>query len=482
MPFIRQVLRLQRYARNLLLREPNAWTGFGVQPSRPGIEASYLLLSNEEGGFARSGFWMQHPDGLRLMASASYVDLVVTETSLESGNFEEIFPHELAHSLLEELVGTLGDGPSRKMHMSMTVTDYPTAFAEGFAEHFQPLVRDATRNPHLLQSAHGMGPAGLASSWHSRIDQQMRTDGVKRNLFAYRKALPDSALESDSDRYQVYVDGETSTAFLSGVLKNGQEMMACEGVIATLFYRIVNDDRLRNHYRERRFYERFLPSGCTMDAAAPQVFNPYENINLKLFAALHAMDAEPLDLHRPAMIELLRTYAAMFPDESEPLFEIFLKTTWGVTVCQAVAGMLEHLTHTGRFGDLAAFRELLPSATRVLNELLEDVVAGRAGLDANLGPELWILNAGFRIPEALWERDRKLPLSLNLNTASEAELLTLPGVNLDLARRVVKSRREVGFFGDLKHLFRSAALPLALQDSLSAMSEQMRCTGNFHRR
>src|SRR5271169_509719 len=108
-------------------------------------------MSQEEGGFARHGFWLEDAKGQRQLVLAGYVDLVVDQESVEDGNLEEIFSHELGHQVLAELVGKLPPGASRNMHQSMTVTDNSTAFDEGYAEHFQPLVRDATANAYLRE-------------------------------------------------------------------------------------------------------------------------------------------------------------------------------------------------------------------------------------------------------------------------------------------------------------------------------------------
>jgi hypothetical protein len=182
-----QQLTLERFARTLRSRERNAAPG---EPSPASLAPMYLLLSNEEGGFARYGFWMERANGRRELVMAGYVDLVVDQRSVASGDFEEIFCHELGHLILRSLLGDLGHGPSRKMHQSMTVTDYPTAFDEGYAEHFQPLARDETQNPALRKIQSGTGTMDLDLLWLSSLDTQLRTDGVKRNLFVHRKAPP----------------------------------------------------------------------------------------------------------------------------------------------------------------------------------------------------------------------------------------------------------------------------------------------------
>jgi hypothetical protein len=472
--FAQQALRLDRYARNLLLHEPG---GGGEQRL---TEPMYLLLSGEEGGFARYGFWLEDQRGGRRLVLAGYVDLVVDEEDIATGNLEEIFSHELGHLILKSLLGDINSGPSRKMHQSMTVTDYSTAFDEGYAEHFQPLVRDANDNAYLRELTKGATATDLNLLWLSRLDQQMRTDGVKRNLFIHRKALPAAALQPDPDRYQLYLDSETSVGFLSDELKNAQEMMACEGVIATLFYRFVNDDRLRNQYREAGFYQPFLASGVSRDEIK-QAISPYENVNLKLFAAMRRVAAESARARQPLMIELVKAYASLFPEEAESIYRVFLQTTHGVTASQDLASAFERAAVAGRRGDIEAFRQRSGAAFSLLRATTDQIAHGKLALDANLGPELWVSNPSFKIAPAIWERDRTLPLTINLNSASEAELMTLPGVDLATARRMVAERRARGFFRTLDELCAAAGLSPGLLKSLVEMNEQMQREKEYKR-
>jgi len=470
--YAQQVLRLDRYARNFLLHEP------GRSAEQRLTEPMYLLLSGEEGGFARYGFWLQDQSGAKRLVLAGYVDLVVGEEGIESGGLEEIFSHELGHLILKSLLGDINSGPSRKMHQSMTVTDFPTAFDEGYAEHFQPLVRDATDNAHLRELSKGATATDLDRLWLSRLDQQLRTDGVKRNLFIHRKALPAAAPLPDPDRYQLYLDSETSVDFLSDELKNAQEMMASEGVIATLFYRLVNDDRLRNRYREAGFYQPFL---APADSEIKNAVSPYENVNLKLFAAMRKVAAQSVNPHQPLIIEIVDAYASLFPEEAEAIYGVFLQTTRGVTASQELATAFEGAAIAGRRADMEAFRQRALPAFALLKATTEHVAQGKLALGANLGPELWVVNSGFKIAPAVWERDRTLPLTLNLNTASEAELMTLPGVDLATARRMVAERRARGFFKSLDELRVAAGLSPGLFKSLVEMSAQMQKEKEYNR-
>jgi hypothetical protein len=217
---------------------------------------------------------------------AGYVDLVVSEDTVETGHFEEIFSHELGHLILRALTGGLPRGRSRKGHQSMSVTDYPAAFDEGYAEHFQPLVRDATTNAYLRKLTSGTTGTDFESLWLSTADGQMRTDGVRRNLFIHRKSLPAMLLEANPDLYRLFIEDETSTTYVPTELKNGQEMMASEGVIARRFPRMVNDQHRRESYRAPAFYEAFVHGPVEVPQ---EVVTPYENVNLKLFVAMEKL-------------------------------------------------------------------------------------------------------------------------------------------------------------------------------------------------
>jgi hypothetical protein len=463
--FAHQVIVLDRCARNLLLSETA-----GETPPEYLTAPAYLLMSQEEGGFARHGFWLEDAKGERRLVLAGYVDLVVDEESVEDGNLEEIFSHELGHQILGELVGRLPGGPSRNMHQSMAITDNSTAFDEGYAEHFQPLVRDATTNEYLHELTKGDTAADLNLLWISRLDQQLRTDGVKRNLFIHEKALPAAALDPGADLYKLYLHDETSTAFLTDELRNGQQMMASEGVIATIFYRIVNDKALREHYRDPAFYRPFLGREIPAEQLR-QAVSPYENVNLKLFTAMRKA-AKEIAAGVPPAIAVVNCYAAEFPHESSEIYKVFLETTRGATASQELAESFERTAAAGRRGDVEAFRTDSRAAFALLKSTTERVARGELALDANLGPQIWMENPDFKIAPAIWNDDRTLPLTMNLNAATTIDLLTIPGVDLPTARKIAAARRARGYFSSLDDL--NAVAAPALVEKFRAMADEMK--------
>src|SRR6185312_6523745 len=96
---------------------------------------------------------------------------IVDVNSIRVGDFEEIFAHEMGHIYLRRLLPTLPPGYSRTAHASLSMTDYPTAFDEGFATHFQGLARRLTSNTVLHDTDLGLESKPFLSYWLSNIDR-----------------------------------------------------------------------------------------------------------------------------------------------------------------------------------------------------------------------------------------------------------------------------------------------------------------------
>jgi hypothetical protein len=197
---------------------------------------------------------------------------------------------------------------------------------------------------------------------------------------------------------------------------------------------------------------------------------PYENVNLKLFAAM--AELSQAELAQAPMIHLVEHYARLFPDEAKRIYTIFIFSTWGATISQPLALEMEEAAAAGARGDIAGFQKghAFP---------VSDVVAGKIALDANLGPELWMANSDFKIARNMWTKERTLPLTINLNTATEAELMTAPGVDIATARKIVAARRARGYFQSVSDL--SGVLPPDLVQRLVSMAKEMQGLGPYPR-
>lgn len=152
-----------------------------------------------------------------------------------------------------------------------------------------------------------------------------------------------------------------------------------------------------------------------------------------------------------------------------------------MTASQETATAFERAAVAGQVGNIDSFRQGSRAAFSLLDQVTSRVAKGALPLDANLGPELWLLNEDFKIAPAVWEHERTLALSINLNTASEPELMTLPGVDRALAARMVASRHSRGYFHSLDEVGLIEGVSPALLQSMKEMADKIGKAGTYNR-
>lgn len=399
---------------------------------------TWLYLAVEDGGFARSGFWLREAQGERFVSDA-YVDLVVDADTVANGGFEEIFTHEMGHVFLRRLFPNLPFGYSRTPHLSFAVTDYPTAFDEGFATHFQALVRRLTRNAALRDEDLGLTFKPLVPYWLSNLDRSARTDGVRRNWFVQLQA-PQGAGGSI----------QRSTMFDIERLKNGNQMLASEGVVATLFYR-------------------WLAPGPGDEQALLARYGD-------MFDAFAALNKLKPGSESPLMLQLVAAHRALFPKESERMLTILIDTTYGATTDASLTPRVESAAARGRAGDMQAFVTELTATRKAMAQLRESALKNPDSLGAALGPNIWLLS-----DTPMGGPDEQAKTAINLNTAERDELLKLPGIDDASATRLLESRRSAGPFLDVNDFAARAKLSAETTGKLAAMMRAMEQAGVYSR-
>ncbi|MFQ5340147.1 MAG: ComEA family DNA-binding protein [Anaerolineae bacterium] len=456
--YARQALVLHWYALNYLAHQP------GVDPT-VADEPTYLFLGGS-GGYADLGFWLEDDLGQMLDKRTTHYVGGVTIGEGYFGDFEQLFPHEVGHAILQELAGWQQGALAAQVHQVTMVTDYFYAFNEGWGEHFQAVAVDHTTNSRLqarreMPLAGGeQGPyARLARElnrqcllcpatltlplWYSQRESHLRYAGVKTNLFAYQPAAPDVLVQRDDPHaallYQSVVPPDRA-----GSLKNSPQMLASEGVVATLFYRLVNDPFLQQSYREPAFYDPYLPPEDNVDwshTSPQELFSPMENVYLKLFHvfARHVrLDGDLLG-ESPA-IQMVKGYAMEYPDEAESLYDVFLDVTQGVTVEPRALRMAQDRVA----GEHEAY----------LRDLRQRLLAGQVRVDSALPPQIWLRNPDTEVGAGVFDVYRSLPrpYHFNLNAATIVDLRTVPGVDAELARQIVQVRDKRSGFDRLEGL------------------------------
>jgi helix-hairpin-helix protein len=408
------------------------------------IAPLWLYLSEEEGGFARVGFWLRE-DGADRYVPDPFVDLVVDEKSVREGDFEEIFSHETGHVFLRRLLpGFPPQAYSRAPHGSLTVTDYPTAFDEGFAIHFQGLARRMTRNARLHETDLGLASKPFLGYWQSNIDRAARIDGVRRNAFVQRQlVMPGSE--------RALVRRDQSTLFDSAHLKNGNQMMASEGVLATLFYR-------------------WLVAGPAEESAIVERY-------ARFFAAVREIGQGRIESDTPLYLRLVEAYARRYPEDGARVVGLTIDTTYAATFDRSIAAQAEALAVRGRSGDMEGFVAALAAARKALEPVRYGAMQSPAQLGAALGADLWLL--GHDASAGAKDGGK---VAVNLNTAELEYLATLPGLDAMHAAKALASRRGAGPFRDLDDFAARAGVEAPGAAKLRAAMAAMRDKGTYERR
>jgi DNA uptake protein ComE-like DNA-binding protein len=482
--YARQALVLHQYVKNYLAHQPGVDATVATEPT-------YLFLGGS-GGYADLGFLLEDAQGQLIdKRTTSYVGgLSISEGYF--GDFEQIFPHELGHAILQELSGWQQGVLAAQIHQVTLLTDYFYAFNEGWAEHFQAVAVDHTANVGLqalremplpvgeqgpyarlareLKGRCLLCPATLSVLlWHNQREGHLRYAGVKDNIFAYQPSIPEVLVQRDDSHdallYQAIIPPDSS-----GTFRNGPQMLANEGLISALFYQLVNDPRLQQTYRQSDFYEPFLPPRHNVDwsqTSPREVFSPMENVYLKLFRvfARHVrLDGDPLG--ESPTTQMVKGYAMDYPDEAEVLYDVFLEVTQGVTVEPQALQMAQNRAAGG-----------LPSADHqaYLGDLRQRLLAGQVKVDSALGPQIWLRNLDTQVGIWLLDVYRSLPTPyhFNLNAATVVDLRTVPGVDALLARQIVQVRDERGGFNTLEDLAGIPGMTPEVLDRFRSMERAM---------
>jgi hypothetical protein len=372
---------------------------------------------------------------------------VVDEDSIADGSFEEIFAHETGHVLLRRLLPSLPAGYSRVPHSSLAITDYPTAFDEGFAIHFQALARQLTRNTRLRLADAGFGSKPFVPYWRDAFDRGLRIRGVRDNLFVQRQ-LPSAQAPAASP--------DATTLFDPGELKNGQQMMASEGVIATLFYHLLDQPADNRAALLGRY--------------------------LQLMRSLRALNPQTTDPATPVFVRLVQEHIRMFPESRAPWLNSVIGLTYGATVDARLAQQAGELARLGLQGDAQRFAAQLAPARQALRQCVEAVLREPQRLDGALGPEVWaaVPAAPQPAPAAPPPADPALA-SVNLNTAERGSLLLWLKLDAPTAERALASRAAQGPFSDLGDFVRRAGLDAEHEAQLRSGAAQLMAAGPFAR-
>ena len=427
-PYHQSVIKLNQCSRNLSgnTKGPNV-----------------LFISENQGGFPRLGLTLIKNNETVEYPKLNYVDLVIWEDDFKYGAID-IYSHELGHVMMNNIFGTFPKYKCRKQHVSMGVTDYNIAFFEGWGIHFQRLAYDNT--PLYQKGFQNLFEYDrMAKTWHSHVDENLRIEAVLKNNYIYQKQLPSNIIIDSLTTEKIIITEHTSSIFDFSKLKNPQQMLSCEGVLASLFYRINTNKKLQNNYLKKEFYKPFLLAAIPQNTQPKDIFTPFENVILKNFWVwnkIKTKNYQSLNI----TIEFIKEWCKSFPEDKNELIKIFLLTTKGKTINNELATLFEKLVYQGNIGNYDEFNVLIKNFEKKFSELKEKTLKDITIIEKNIGPELWIENNKIKIRTVLWNKQNKKNLYININTASIFEIASFWNMNLSKAKKFIQKRNQLGYF------------------------------------
>lgn len=312
------------------------------------IEPAYLGLTENQGGFAKFGFSLSTSNGQIPKPDVPYIDITVNSATTSPDrlmSFTQLYPHEMGHVFVHLL--TVEDSIENNtknvdMHFFSVVTDFSTAFNEGFAEHIENVSRFYEKNEVILEGI-GRDMEEIEQNSPRSIRGFERDFKIPLRLGYYKASMLSWYQRyEDFKRYRQAFDGDVKykprtlalrniedrlTYRNSGVRldktrkRNLVQLLATEGAASAFFSQLTTSD-LSNRYQTSQFYQDFL---FEMDSLADPPQNyllPWQNQFLKYFKVLSEFVIFN-NSNNSQFTDFIDGYLKLFPDESSEVLQIF---------------------------------------------------------------------------------------------------------------------------------------------------------------
>jgi len=346
---------------------------------------------------------------------------------------------------LQRLVGKIENAPSSRFHNVFAITDYQTAFDEGFGIYFQTLTALLANHSGQQQRLQGRFSPSLADQWFSRIDGRQRIFDVMHNRLVFARYV-----DQQSTTERVYAQEGMSSAFRSELL-NAQAMHSSEGVLATLFYRLATDPSLAA----------LTPSDSDWYAKAVAH-------HTHLFKLISSLDLRSDNL--PPWLQLLEQLKLQGSALAVPAAISYLHTTYARSADRELSAKLQQLIMAGHSGDLKGFMAHYGESNQAILSIAQQWHNENRSLATELGRPLWLLAEAIKIPSAPWSA-QQLPLTINLNMATANELAMLPQLSANDIAALLSERTANGPYNSMLELSQRLNLDEIKYQSLKSLAQ-----------
>lgn len=421
-PFFKSMIKIFQCSRNV---------------ARNNCGPNVLYLSETEGCFPRTGLQIREGDSYTHFPELNYVDLVLDESRVLNGELY-IYTHELAHAMLKNLLPNFPNGKSSIPHFSQCITDYFTAFDEGFAEQFERTTCDEINKYSEIKHRNFNFQSNFLKLWICKFDEELRYDGVLKNKFIYKKFVP--KLDNLSIEDSLLLE-QVSPNFDTTKLKTGGEMLSCEGVVATIFYNMFADEILQNNYISKDIYNKFLIKPLLNNIDIKDVLSPYENVIIKALWVMYNMN-DNIKEDAPVLINFIKNWCKHFSCDKERIINMFVNITAGKTIENNAGRIYEQIAIEGMFGRANSIVKAINCYKNTIGDLCSKVIDGKINIDKNVPKEIWIENKKITGPKISFSDSNNLSMRINLNTASFKQLMSFSQMTVKTANKIIDDRNN----------------------------------------
>lgn len=411
------------------------------------IEPAYLALTGEQGGFVRFGFVIKESTGHIVKENTPYVDIMTGIATTEPDrlmSFTQLYPHELGHVIFnllspKDTVDT--NVHSVDVHYFPIITDYATAFNEGFAIHCENVSRIFEKNETIKSGIFSDIDRVAETSkkyingferdfiypfrlgyykatmliWYSQYENYRRYEQSVNGVIRYKNATLQLSCVKDKLSYR-----NSGVRLNSNEMRNIVQMHATEGAVSS-FFTHLSTSGLSGNYLDNSFYKDFIDGTNKAGKSPQEVFSPLQNQFIKYFYVLHNYVVFN-NSSKSQLIDFIDGYKVSFPDEANTVNNIY----------RDALGM--------------EYSNKLP-------------------------PPLWLLVKDYSHRMLLFDLFDVMTVpvyTFDLNAAEIEDLQTIDGITRNEAETIINYRNEIGYFTDLNQLKNISGLTPEVSDKIIA--------------
>jgi hypothetical protein len=422
-PYLRWVLAVGDEAKRLARRRCGGDAACVARFDQP----AYFVI--EPGGNRpHQGFTLVGDSRVTELRDAWYVEIDPDQASI-------LIPHEYGHVMMaESLPGDLPQKPQTLPHTTAAITNDIVAFSEGWGIHFETLAGDRREEAETYARWHRDafatdGPLAGSDSLVAVTDlfnyaqTYRRYTAVKENSFAFLPRVPEAYVRDRAPTGADVVARWTDSTTDPARIRSRAQLVASEGVIATLFYRLAT------------------APGTSDPRGEPALPDPRRYA--AMFEAFSRITVEQAR-ERPAVLVFLQALLeGAPPDERRRIARIALDV-FHYTLADAASPRLYGELHAaGHRVDKPAFVARLAAAEPELERAVTQLALHPESLATIEVESLWLRNDTVRLDLPVLGMKQR-PLVFDLDAAPIELVMTLPGVSYAEALAIDAARQRRG--------------------------------------